>query len=101
MLSERSTEIYESGRGTLNLPDLRIFPNPTGGQVRVAFRTPTEEGFTVRILDPQGQALLVREIQGSDRFDEPFDLQAYPSGNYTLVIEQNGQFLTRTIIRNR
>jgi hypothetical protein len=86
---------------TLHLPDLRIYPNPTGGVVRVAFRMPSEEGFAVRILDPQGKTVMVQELRGVDRFDEEIDLQAYPSGNYTLFIQQDGRFLTRTIIRNR
>lgn len=87
--------------GDLELPDLRIYPNPTGGLVRVAFRTPSEEGFTLRLLDPQGKELEVRELRGIDRFDEELDLRNYPPGNYTLFVEQGGRYLSRTIIRNR
>lgn len=90
-----------AGPGDLALPDLRIYPNPTGGLVRIAFRTPSEEGFTLRVLDPQGVAVQIRELQGINRFDEELDLRDYPSGNYTLIIEQDGRFLSRTIIRTR
>jgi len=98
---ESGEVVIGDDREILNLPDLRIYPNPTGGMVRVAFRTPSEEGFNVRILDPQGKTVMVQELRSVDRFDEEIDLQAYPSGNYTLFIEQDGRFLTRTIIRNR
>lgn len=85
---------------TLELKDLRIFPNPTSDEVQIAFRTASEAPIQVRILDASGRAFQVVELSGTDTFNETFRLGDQPAGNYTLFIEQDGQFLTRTIIRN-
>lgn len=85
---------------TLELKDLRIFPNPTRDEVQIAFRTSSEAPIQVRILDASGRAFQVVELSGTDTFNETFRLGDQPAGNYTLFIEQDGQFLTRTIIRN-
>ncbi|MCF8238931.1 MAG: PDZ domain-containing protein [Saprospiraceae bacterium] len=88
------------GDATLELKDLRIFPNPTSDEVQVRFRSGSDAPIQVRLLDASGRAFQVVEMEGSDSFDETFRIGDQPAGNYTLLIEQNGQFLTRTIIRN-
>lgn len=93
-------EEINQGIATLELKDLRIFPNPTSDEVQVAFRTSSEAPIQVRILDASGRAFQVVELSGTDTFNETFRLGDQPAGNYTLFIEQDGQFLTRTIIRN-
>ncbi len=93
-------EDINQGIATLELKDLRIFPNPTRDEVQVAFRTSSEAPIQVRILDASGRAFQVVELSGTDTFNETFRLGDQPAGNYTLFIEQDGQFLTRTIIRN-
>ncbi len=88
------------GTATLELKDLRIFPNPTSDEVQVRFRSGSNAPIQVRLLDASGRAFQVVEMEGSDTFDETFRIGDQPAGNYTLLIEQDGQFLTRTIIRN-
>ncbi len=85
---------------TLDIPSLQIFPNPTGDKVRVTFKSESTAPIKVRILDSQGRAVIVQSMIGTDSYDESFDLQSFPAGNYSLFIEQNGKFLTKTIIRN-
>ncbi len=95
-----SLEFGSQSQATLELKDLHIFPNPTRGEVQVAFRTETQAPVQVRILYASGRAFQVVELSGTDTFNETFNLGDQPAGNYTLLIEQDGEFLTRTIIRN-
>ncbi|MBP6184700.1 MAG: PDZ domain-containing protein [Saprospiraceae bacterium] len=85
---------------TLDIPSLKIYPNPTADHVRVTFDAENTAPLKIRLLDSQGRAVIVQSITGVDRYDENFDLQSFPAGNYTLFIEQDGKFLTKPIIRN-
>ncbi len=100
-MMEEEARKKASQPGNLQLQDLRIFPNPTNSTVRVAFRLPSEESFTIRLMDTQGKVMMTQEITGTDTYDEDIDLRDMPAGNYTLFIDQSGQYLSRTIIRNQ
>ena len=85
---------------TLTLEDLRIYPNPTPDDARVVIRSASDAPFTLSLLDASGRRLQEMQIEGSSSVDEMFRLGDLPAGNYTLLIQQDGQFLTRTIIRS-
>lgn len=100
MSKEQESNLPDYAEATLTLEDLRIYPNPTPDDARVVIRSASDAPFTISLLDASGRRLQELQIEGSASVDETLRLGDLPPGNYTLLIQQDGQFLTRTIIRN-
>ena len=97
---EQEGNLPDYAEANLTLEDLRIYPNPTPDDARVVIRSASDAPFTISLLDASGRRLQELQIEGSASVDETLRLGDLPPGNYTLLIQQDGQFLTRTIIRN-
>ncbi|WP_421949749.1 hypothetical protein [Phaeodactylibacter xiamenensis] len=90
-----------SGGGNLSMPDLdiatgeqlpepRLFPNPTGGPFTLSFGEALQAPATVVLRNPVGQALEQRVLQ-TGTVQTEWGLHNHPDGLYLLEIRREGQ----------
>ena len=66
-----------------------VYPNPTSGSIQIKTNgLDSFEGATLSIMDASGKVLHVQPYKPN------LDLSPYPSGTYTLKIQQHNQELT-------
>ncbi|MEM7656678.1 MAG: M36 family metallopeptidase [Bacteroidota bacterium] len=69
--------------------DLRLFPNPSDGQVTVDLFSRKEERITLSVLDPMGKVVAMREIAPSEaRQQLTLDLSTLSPGVYLIRATQ-------------
>ncbi len=69
----------------VDLPEINLFPNPTSGDLNLAFETLSEGAFQFRIVNSLGQVVLERWVYSPQW--ENFDLSRLPGGLYFIVLE--------------
>jgi hypothetical protein len=68
---------------------VHVYPNPTSGSVQIKTNGwDSVEGATLSVLDASGRILQVQP------YSPNLDLSPYPSGTYTVKIQQHNQELT-------
>lgn len=76
---------------------LRLFPNPTNGLVRVEIPEPGQDELQVRVINAQGQIVLMQQMSASTI---DLDLSAFAYGMYWVqVVSERGRYGGR-IVRN-
>lgn len=84
---------------SLELSDIRIFPNPTADRVEVSF-TCEPQPVTVVVTDVNGKVVYSdRAENGAGRYDGIIDLGRHAPGNYLLTITQGDRVFTRQVAR--
>jgi hypothetical protein len=88
-------------RKTQSENTLRIFPNPFHSETTLAFEVATPGSYTVRLMNLQGQELLVRrEVYLHPGYHEiRLDGQSLPLGSYLCRMEGPQGSLTRILIK--
>lgn len=85
---------------TLQLQAFRAFPNPTAGQITVAFRgeaVPT----VITLLDMSGRQLFREELNAfNGDYNQQFDLSEYAKGTILIQVTQNGKVFTEQVVVN-
>lgn len=67
---------------------MRVFPNPTSGNISIAFTAPAENNYFLLVNDMSGRTIqrkLIHCMQGLNQFN--VDIGLMPSGMYSLRIE--------------
>ena len=84
----------------LDLPGLRISPNPTGGSFELAFEVPERGDLTVDVHDANGDRLYHETITGfKGHYARSLDMSDRAAGTYSVVIAQNGKALARKVVK--
>lgn len=76
---------------------LKVFPNPTNGDVKLAFEEAVNEG-TVWLFDELGKQILSQTINGLTSLD--MDISECATGMYYMVIQADGKRSVEKIIKN-
>jgi hypothetical protein len=104
-LSKEESELLRSKGVTaldnaLDLPDLRLFPNPGDGFFRIAFEAPERGDLNVDVHDATGERVYHETISGfKGRYERTLDLSDRANGAYFLVITQHGRALARKLVK--
>jgi hypothetical protein len=72
----------------LNDLQVKIFPNPTRGQLAIEITGADSENVQITVFSVSGELLLTKQATASAR--TAVDLSAFPTGNYILVLTING-----------
>lgn len=87
MASKSMKQEAEELTTELGEQEIRIYPNPTKGLLRIDIPNLGDESMTLDVFDSQGR-LLIR--QDAAAIGNQLDLSAYPSGMYLLLIRTAG-----------
>lgn len=84
----------------LKLDDLSTFPNPSNGFFRIHFDVPENGDLNVDVHDASGEKVYEEKITGfKGKYERTLDLSDKASGNYFLVITQNGKATSRKLVK--
>lgn len=77
--------------------DISIFPNPTTGQINIAFNKVIEEDIMLSLLNVQGQEVM---RQGFEQVGQQITLDAssLPNGVYFVTIQTNNTVLSKKVM---
>jgi len=78
----------EQAQAGLQRDDLRLYPNPTEGQVHLEFAEAEVPIKQVRIVDQSGRLLYRAE---NLRGQQIFDFSGYSHGLYFIILQRNGE----------
>ncbi len=85
---------------TLDLGNLRAFPNPSNGFYRLQFELPQRGDLNVDVLDAKGDRVYQERIIGfKGRYERTLDLTDQATGNYFLIITQGGRTATSKLVK--
>jgi len=78
---------------------LKIYPNPTDGEIIIRINTAGNLDFTVNVMNMLGNRITVRNFEASGGTNTfRIDLNTAPEGIYTLVITSDGGSLERKLV---
>ncbi len=104
-LSPEETALLK-GKGVSNIDkplgwkDLRIAPNPSRGEFRIAFEVPERGDLTVDVHNATGERVYHETITGfKGSYERMLDLSDLPAGPYFLVIGQGGATEARKLVK--
>lgn len=80
------------------VPDIRLFPNPTTGPIIVQPASPLRGKVSVRLLSPSGQMIENVETRFANGRIE-LDLSDQPAGLYFLEIHSDEGVVSKKLIR--
>ena len=80
-----SQECLELNSPAFSEQQIRIFPNPSDGVLRIQAEEPGTGNFEIKVQSLSGQVIFTRLINRAGNFiDEQFDLSGHPRGIYIL-----------------
>jgi len=82
---ENQLDEFEDQLGT---QQIRIYPNPTKGLLKIDFPSLSEPGMTLRVHDSQGRLLINKPAR---EIGNELNLYKYPSGLYILTIQRGSE----------
>jgi hypothetical protein len=77
---------------------LTVFPNPTSGELNIAFGNTGDGLYAVSLKNVLGQELIQRDVEVSGTHTEQLNLKGYNSGVYFLNIENGTSKATYRIV---
>ncbi len=84
-----------------DLKDIRVFPNPSNGNIFVQFDSETNDSYRFKILDINGSKIIDESLKGQESDLFSIDLRKFQSGIYFLKIyDSNSQIGVKRIIKN-
>ena len=85
---------------TLDLPGLRVSPNPNDGSFDLAFQVPERGDLNVDVHDANGDRVYHESITGfKGNYERVLDMSDRPGGTYFVVITQNGKAQARKLVK--
>ena len=76
-----------------------MFPNPSSGIFNIAIRTEDNQGFTLGILNLQGQQLFGGQMQAvNGRYTNQIDFTYFPKGIYFVLVKTGTTVITKKIV---
>jgi hypothetical protein len=77
---------------------IRVFPNPTNGQVTIEWELPDVQNATVALYNPMGQMVLHQQVQTPV---SQINIHHLPAGMYWLTVQtESGDFRKTTLIKH-
>ncbi len=85
--------VIKLGAGTLAQTEVRVYPNPTSGQVYVNLPTGATQEVMVRVMDASGRVVRTAQLSNNQNAVE-FDLTGMSSGLYFVHLSQGNEVKT-------
>ncbi|UTW64466.1 T9SS type A sorting domain-containing protein [bacterium SCSIO 12741] len=95
--SSAKTGQVMSTEQTLELNEVKFYPNPSSGKFSLSFNTPQEGSVKITVTDLQGKEVMTQEFKNWNGTQE-FELNESEAGMYLVKIEQNGQVYSHRLV---
>ena len=90
---------YEVAEDGLEVSDFMVFPNPSDGDIKVAFETSSEINVNLYVFDQAGKRVyseLLKKVEGAETIE--VDLTNQPAGIYYVNLTDGSTSSTRKIV---
>lgn len=81
-----------------NIQSFQVAPNPTIGIINIEAILESATELSIQIIDNQGRIIIPSQKYNSSTIKTQFDLSAFPSGFYYLMVEHEGKVFAKKII---
>jgi hypothetical protein len=104
-LSKEESEVLRNKGVTnldsaLDLPGLRVSPNPSAGSFDLVFQVPERGDLNVDVHDANGDRVYHESITGfKGNYERVLDMSDRSNGTYFVVITQNGKAQARKLMK--
>lgn len=78
-----------------NIPTLIIYPNPASTAINIVANFTKPQAFTMYVIDVFGRRLRKWEVSVTSTYNNTFQLQDVPAGNYFLSLEGTSEKISR------
>lgn len=78
--------------------DLRIYPNPTDGKIKISLNLTETENLTVQLIDLYGNTVFSKSVEYYELNQGEFTLPTVSSGIYSLKLFTNKGSITRKVV---
>ncbi len=86
--SSSSIAVNTVGINEISLNDyIDVYPNPTSGNLQVAFDLPAEGDYEISIADVLGQTIYSDKLHLSGQYTQNINLSGYSKGVYFLSLK--------------
>ncbi len=93
------TEIVEEDLKSLEIKELKLFPNPSNGNFNMSFESKSRKNFNISITDTKGAIIYNKALSNfKGKFNEDFDLSGQEPGLYFFNINSGEAKETKKII---
>jgi len=89
-LAVGATEMPEAANGLMPAPEMQAFPNPTTGEVNLAFAEQLSEETTIRVFNAFGKQVAKQVILPEGEISTRLDLAHLPDGVYFIQVAEPG-----------
>jgi hypothetical protein len=98
--AERKTELKSlKGKSSLGFTDVRVYPNPSSGEINIRFNSSVEADVTVRITDEKGKEVYTHKKTGhKGEYNEAADLSSKAKGVYYVTITNGEDSVTKKVV---
>lgn len=79
--------------------DLKLYPNPTNGQVNISLNLPEYEEIEVQVLDIESSEVFRKKYWIKDQIK--LDLSEHVSGTYMIIIDRNNSRIVRKLVLDK
>lgn len=93
-------KLYKKKSNDKEFTQLRIYPNPSGGEFNLSFDLKGKGSANIQILNESGKEVYNEKVdsRSGNSYEKTFNLKDYPAGVYFVTVTQNGEQVTRKII---
>ncbi|SHJ12877.1 Uncharacterized conserved protein YjdB, contains Ig-like domain [Tangfeifania diversioriginum] len=77
---------------------VKIFPNPTEGEMKIQIEGISDQGADIEIWDPSGRLLMKRKVFEKLSY---FSLESFGGNNFLIIIRTNNELIVHKVIKNR
>lgn len=93
------TEIVEKDLKSLQIEELKLFPNPNNGHFNISFDSNQKNDFQISVSDVNGRTVYEKSLTNfKGKFNEDFDLSQHESGMYFFNIVSGDHKETKKIL---
>ncbi|MFK7933899.1 MAG: LamG-like jellyroll fold domain-containing protein [Saprospiraceae bacterium] len=78
---------------------LRVFPNPTSGELTITATNLSETSTVITVFDLVGKVIYQQQLVPTAAFQQTIQLNNLPQGIYTIQLENAGQVRTNRVIK--
>jgi len=87
------------GFGSISGHELKIYPNPTRGELTIEMDIAQNVSYALKIYDVLGKLIYADDLQGSQHIQKQIDLSTHPKGLYFLNIRSSaGENISKRIL---
>lgn len=92
-------KIEEESLESINLKNLKLYPNPSNGEFTMSFKSKEAQDLNLSISNAKGEVLFNKDLKGfKGKFEENFDWTNQPKGVYFFNLKSGNENESRKII---